>query len=428
MQVRDCASQKGGQREVFCIDPQRLWSRLMDMAEIGEIPGNGSRRLALSQDDLDGRELFLAWCTNRGFQTSFDKVGNLFVRRLGKQADALPVAIGSHLDTQPNGGRFDGVLGVLAGLEVLETLEDNGIETDAPIDVVVWMNEEGTRFAPAMMGSGVYSGSLSFPAVLTTRDAEGVSISKELEKHGYSKGLPPGFHRIGKYMELHIEQGPILEENEKVIGVVTGGQSIRWYDLTIEGEETHAGPSPMASRCDPVPALSRVIDQVFQLSTRDDFARATMGQIKTRPGSVNVVPGEVRTTIDLRHPDDAMLSRMHEQLLQCLQDIHAAFPRLELSVGCTWHSPAVTFDPGMRRVVQLSAEQRGYSAMELVSGAGHDAFNLARIVPTTMIFVPCEDGISHNEREYATPEHCAAGANVLLDVALKLACETNDAL
>lgn len=426
MQVCDYASRKGGQPEALSIDAGRLWSRLMDMAEIGEIPGNGSRRLALSQDDLDGRELFLAWCTHRGFQASFDKVGNLFVRRPGRQLDALPVAIGSHLDTQPNGGRFDGVLGVLAGLEVLETLEDEGIKTDAPVDIVVWMNEEGTRFAPAMMGSGVYSGSLALPAVLATQDADGVTVSSELAEYGYSLGLPPGCHRIGQYLELHIEQGPILEEREKVIGVVTGGQSIRWYDLTIRGTETHAGPSPMASRRDPVPALPKMIETVFQLGTVDDAARATIGQIKTRPGSVNVVPGEVCATIDLRHPNDAMLSRMHEQLLQSVKDIDAAFTRLEVSIDCNWHSPAVTFDPNLRRVVQLSADQRGYAAMELVSGAGHDAFNLARIMPTAMIFVPCEGGISHNEREYATPEHCAAGANVLLDAVLKTACEADD--
>ncbi len=426
MQISSCVSHDVGRESSLSVDLQRLWSRLMDMAEIGEIPGNGCRRLALSQDDLDGRELFLAWCENRGFRTSFDKVGNLFVRRPGTQADAMPVAVGSHLDTQPNGGRFDGVLGVLAGFEVLETLEDRGIETKAPIDVVVWTNEEGTRFAPAMMGSGVHTGALSLPTVLATSDAEGVTVSSELAKHGYSQGLPPGCQRIGRYLELHIEQGPILEEKDKVIGSVSGGQAIRWYDLSILGEETHAGPSSMASRRDPVPALSRVIDTVFNLTRMDDAARATIGRIQTHPGSVNVVPGQISASIDLRHPDDAMLSRMHDRLLQGAREVGAAFTLLDVSVECTWHSPAVAFDVDMGRVVRLSAERRGYPAMEMVSGAGHDAFNLARIVPTTMIFVPCRDGISHNEREYAAPEHCAAGANVLLDAVLHYACSTDD--
>lgn len=426
MRVYECASQEGDQPDDLSIDPHRLWSRLMDMAEIGEIPGNGCRRLALSQDDLDGRELFLAWCTNRGFQASFDKVGNLFVRRPGKNADALPIAIGSHLDTQPNGGRFDGVLGVLAGLEILETLEDRGVETTVPIDLIVWMNEEGTRFAPAMMGSGVYSGALSLPAVLATRDVKGAVVAEELAKGGYDEGMPPGYHRVERYLELHIEQGPLLEGKQKVIGNVSGGQSIRWYDLSITGEETHAGPSPMAERLDPVQALPRIIDTVFDLARTDDAARATMGQIQTYPGSINVVPGRIQASIDLRHPDDAVLSGMHESLLQSARALGTTFPRLDISVACSWHSPAVAFDPEMGRVVQRAADQRGYPVMSMVSGAGHDAFNLARIVPTTMIFVPCKDGISHNEREYAMPEHCAAGANVLLDTVLSFACRADD--
>lgn len=401
------------------VDAARLWSRLMEMARIGSIPGNGSCRLTLSQEDESGRALFRRWCAARGFSVTYDRIGNLFVRREGRDPDADPVVMGSHLDTQPTGGRFDGVLGVLGGLEVLETLADAEIVTDRPVEVAVWTNEEGARFRPAMMGSGVHCGLHSLSETYSITDRNGISVGDEIARNGYTDGAEPGTHPIGSYVELHIEQGPILEANGKVIGVVTGGQAIRWYHVTLTGEETHAGPVPMALRRDPVPMLARLIDLVQTVGTLDERARATVGVITTEPGSINVVPGAIRLTVDLRHPDEAQLDRMHQALLQGVADVSGA--RVEVEVENTWHSPTVQFDPELVGRVRASADARGYSAQHIVSGAGHDAFHLARVVPTTMIFVPCRGGISHNPREYATPEHVAAGANVLLDVVVGLA-------
>lgn len=414
-------NQKGEAVARISINSKRLWSRLMDMSEIGEIPNNGSCRLALSQDDIDGRDLFLAWCSARGFRIGFDKIGNLFVRRRGTDPDALPLTIGSHLDTQPNGGRFDGVLGVLAGLEVLETLEDFEVSTQSPVEVAVWTNEEGTRFQPAMMGSGVHCGVLALPDVLQTADADGITVAEEVAAHGYDEGVPPGFHRMARYIELHIEQGSILEAEGKIIGVVTGGQGIRWFEVRLQGEETHAGPVPMAARKDPVPAVSRVVDLVYEIGCKDTQARATIGKIETRPGSINVVPREVRLSVDLRHPDEERLTAMQRELEASMRDLSSAHPDLHTALTCIWHSPVVNFDSEMVSAVGSAAKERNYSAMKITSGAGHDAFHLAKVTPTTMIFVPSKDGISHNEREYTAPEHVAAGANVLLDTVLQFA-------
>lgn len=408
----------------YSVDGTRLWSRLMDMAEIGATANGGSHRLALSQDDEDGRELFLAWCESRGFAAVFDKIGNLFVRRDGRDPAAPPLVIGSHLDTQPMGGRFDGVLGVLAGLEVLETLEDLGIATEAPVEVAVWTNEEGARFQPAMMGSGVHCGVHSLAETLAVTDASGIPVAQELERFGYDRGIEPGSGAIGSYLELHIEQGPILEQEAKAIGVVTGGQAIRWYSVLLHGEETHAGPVPMAMRRDPVRHLAAVMDLVYRIGMADPDARATIGVIETRPGSVNVMPGQVRLSVDLRHPDEAALERMHETLAEGIAGLNTSAGGVEISLEQTWHSPVVAFDDQLIEAVHSSAAARGYAVRDMVSGAGHDAFHLAKVVPAAMIFVPCRDGISHNEREYTAPDQVQAGANVLLDVALQMAGAT----
>ena len=400
------------------VDAARLWSRLMEMARIGAIPDDGSCRLTLSPADEEGRALFRGWCAARGFSLIHDRIGNLFVRREGRDSATAPVVMGSHLDTQPTGGRFDGILGVLAGLEVLEVLADADIVTDRPVEVAVWTNEEGARFCPAMMGSGVHCGVHSLSDTYAITDKDGISVGAEIARHGYLDGAEPGRHPIGAYVELHIEQGPLLEANDKVIGIVTGGQAIRWYQVTLDGEETHAGPVPMALRRDPVPVLARVIDLVQAAGATDDCARATVGVIATEPGSVNVVPGRISLTVDLRHPDEAQLERMHQKFLRGIAALSG--DSVEVRAENTWVSPMVRFDPGLVARVRASAAARDYPAQEIVSGAGHDAFHLARIVPTTMIFVPCRGGISHNPREYATPGHVAAGANVLLDVVLGL--------
>ena len=401
------------------VDAARLWSRLMDMARIGAIPGDCSCRLTLSDADESGRLLFRRWCAARGYAVSHDRIGNLFIRRAGRDATAAPIVMGSHLDTQPTGGRFDGILGVLAGLEVLETLDDAGAVTDRPVEIAVWTNEEGARFRPAMMGSGVHCGLHDLAETWAITDKRGISVGAEVARHGYDTGAEPGRHPIAAYVELHIEQGPILQANGKTIGIVTGGQAIRWYQVTLTGEETHAGPVPMALRRDPAPVLARVLDLVAAAGATDLSARATVGVIGTEPGSINVVPGRIALTVDLRHPEETVLDRMHAAFLRGLFDLSDG--RVGVHAENSWHSPMVRFDPDLVARVAASAAARGLPAEEIVSGAGHDAFHLARIVPTTMIFVPCRDGVSHNPREYATPDHVGAGADVLLDVVRGLA-------
>ncbi|MEI2301744.1 Zn-dependent hydrolase [Ensifer sp. MJa1] len=402
----------------YGIDGDRLWARLMAIAQIGATPEGGSCRQALSDPDEAGRALFLDWCGARGYQLRKDRIGNLFLRRAGREAEASPVLIGSHLDTQPTGGRFDGVLGVLAGLEVLETLDDNAVETDRPIELCVWTNEEGCRFQPAMMGSGVACGVLEMETVLAARDHAGTTLAEEIARHGYDQEPGPSLAEAACYIELHIEQGPILEAAGKTIGVVTGGQGIRWYEISIIGEETHAGPVPMALRKDPVPVLMHVIGLVQAIGRTDEAARCTIGRIDLSPGAINVVPGQVAMTVDLRHPDEAVLDAMHRRLVEGLDVLRQRHPDIDLQGRMTWHSPVVTFDRGLIETVRASVRDRGLTFTDIVSGAGHDAFNLARRVPTTMIFVPCRDGISHNPREYAAPSDVAAGANVLLDLTL----------
>lgn len=400
------------------IDGERLWARLMATAEIGATPEGGSCRQALSDADEAGRDLFLRWCAARGYQLRRDRIGNLFLRRAGRNPEAAPVLIGSHLDTQPTGGRFDGVLGVLAGLEVLETLDDDAVETERSIDLCVWTNEEGCRFQPAMMGSGVACGVLDPETVFAARDHAGVMLADEIARHGYGDEPLPRLPEADCYIELHIEQGPILEAEAKTIGVVTGGQGIRWYEVSVLGEETHAGPVPMALRKDPVPVLMHVIALVQAIGRTDEHARCTIGKIDLSPGAINVVPGRADMTVDLRHPDEAVLASMHRRFMEGLDALRQGHREVELKGLLIWHSPVIAFDGSLIEAVRSSATLRQLTHRDIVSGAGHDAFNLARRLPTTMIFVPCAGGISHNPREYASREDVVAGANVLLDVVM----------
>ncbi len=404
------------------VDSDRLWSTIMDMAEIGPGVAGGSCRLALSDFDKEGRDLFVRWCEEAGCTVRVDKVGNMFARRPGTTPDTPAVMTGSHLDTQPTGGKFDGVLGVLAGLEVIRTLNDRGIETGAPVEVACWTNEEGSRFSPAMMGSGVYAGIFPLDEVLAKEAQDtGSTYGTDLERIGYAGDVEPGDQVPGRYFELHIEQGPILEGEEKTIGVVTGAQGQRWFEITVTGMESHAGPTPMPVRKDALVAASKIVGEVNRIGHAfPPNACATVGRLDTHPNSRNVIPGKVFMTVDFRHPVQETLDAMAMDL----KDFCAA---TQDASGCTvdlvdfWHFPPTPFDTACVDAVREGAATMGFSHRDIVSGAGHDAVHVAKLAPTGMIFIPCEDGVSHNEAENATQEDCAAGANVLLQAMLSSA-------
>lgn len=401
------------------IDGDRLWASLMEMARIGATPKGGVCRLALTDLDRQGRDLLIAWAKAIGCTATVDRVGNVFVRREGKRPDLPAVATGSHLDTQPTGGRFDGVYGVLAGLEVLRTLHDARIETDRALEVVVWTNEEGSRFSPAMMGSGAYAGVFPLDEVEGKTDVDGKRFDAELAAIGYRGEAPVGGRNIGAYFEAHIEQGPILEAEAKTIGVVTGAQGQRWYEITVVGQEAHAGPTPMKRRKDALVGAARMIDAVNRIGLdHQPSACATVGFLQNFPNSRNTIPGRVFFTVDFRHPDDARLSSMDRALKAACAEIAAA-AGLDVEIEDFWYFPPTPFAPHLVDRVREGAKAFGYPAMEIVSGAGHDAVYMARVCPTAMIFVPCADGISHNEIEDAKPADLTAGCNVLLRAMLE---------
>jgi len=406
--------------ENLTIDSQRLWDSLMTMAEIGATQKGGVCRLALTDLDKQSRDLFIEWCESAGCRVSVDAMGNIFARRPGRNDDLPPVVTGSHLDSQPTGGKFDGAYGVLAGLEVIRSLNDASVETDAPVEVAVWTNEEGSRFAPAMMGSGVFAGLFELDDIHATTDVDGVALGEELTRIGY-KGEGCGDRPVGAYFEAHIEQGPILEAEEKTIGVVTGAQGQRWYEVTLTGMEAHAGPTPMARRRDALLGASRLVDAVNRLGHEfQPDACATVGMMQVRPNSRNVIPGEVFLTIDLRHPIDDRLSAMDAALREQAAAIAEA-AKLDMAFEQILHFEATPFDPDCVDAVRNGADRFGYAHRDIVSGAGHDAVYVAKVAPSGMIFVPCEDGISHNEIENATAEDLAAGCQVLLHAMLEKA-------
>lgn len=393
----------------------------MEMAEIGATPSGGVHRLALSDEDRGARDLFRSWCDAAGLETTIDTLGNMLARRTGTEDDAAPVLIGSHLDSQPMGGRFDGTLGVLAALEVVETLNDEGVTTRHPIEVVNWTNEEGSRFSPAMVCSGVFAGVFELDYALQLADANGFTMGDELERIGYTGPHPVGGRDIRASFELHIEQGPLLELSQMSIGVVTGVQGARWYNVRIEGEATHAGPTPMGQRRDPVRGAARVLDRLFVIVREyDEEARLAVGEIHTHPGSRNTVPGHVDFTVDLRHPVDSALADLDAELRALVAEVSAEMD-VEGRVEQIWHSPTVHFEAECIDAVRAAAARLGYDHMDVFSGAGHDSVYLQRICPTAMIFVPCEGGISHAESESITSVDAEAGANVLLRATLELA-------
>ncbi len=405
------------------IDGARLWDSLMTLAQIGATPKGGVCRLALTDLDRQARDLVAQWARGAGLTVSIDAIGNVFMRRAGRNNSLSPVLTGSHIDTQPTGGKFDGNYGVLAGLEVVRTLNQHGIQTEAPIEVVFWTNEEGSRFVPVMMGSGVFAGAFTLDHAYAARDAEGLSVRDELERIGYLGSELPGARPVGAYFETHIEQGPVLEDHATTIGVVTGVLGIRWYDCTVTGMEAHAGPTPMALRRDALQVAAVLMQQVVACAHRHrPDGRGTVGMVQVHPNSRNVIPGRVKFSIDLRNASDALCDAMDA-------DIRGVAERLRRESGMPIHIepvsayPAQPFHADCIDAVAQAAERLGYSHMPVVSGAGHDAVYMARLAPTGMIFIPCKDGISHNEIEDALPEHITAGANVLLHAMLARAGE-----
>jgi N-carbamoyl-L-amino-acid hydrolase len=402
----------------LCIDGERLWTSIMAMAKIGATEKGGCNRLALTDLDREARDLFIAWCRDSGLTIRIDQMGNIFARRAGRDDAAAPVLTGSHLDTQPTGGKFDGVYGVLSGLEMVRTLNDLRYQTERPIEVVVWTNEEGSRFPPSMVASGVFAGKFSLAEAHAQTDPDGITLGDELVRIGYAGEEEVGKHPVHAYFEAHIEQGPILEAEAKTIGIVTGAQGMRWYEVTLTGAESHAGTTPMDRRRDALLGAARLIDLANRISlAKAPDARLTVGMIEAYPNSRNVIPGRAFVTIDARHPVEDTLADIDGELRAGMEAITADLG-LALEIKDVLHSSPVVFDAACVEAVRQAARATGHAARDIVSGAGHDACNIAAIAPAAMIFIPCADGISHNESERASQQDCAAGCDVLLRAVL----------
>jgi len=401
------------------INGERLWASLMDLARIGGTPKGGVRRITLTQTDREGRDLFVRWARDAALAVRWDAVGNIFARRPGTDPLAAPVVMGSHLDSQPSGGKFDGAYGVMAGLEVVRTLNDRRIATRAPIEVASWTNEEGSRFVPVMMGSGVFAGVFRADHVLAAEDTDGISAGQALKDIGYAGDAPA--HEIDAYFEAHIEQGPVLEDTRTTIGVVQGALGQRWFDVEFTGQDAHAGPTPMELRHDALIAASRLVLEVNRIAqTYPEYARGTVGYMQVKPNSRNVVPGEVRMSVDLRNADDTTLRSMADDLRTTARRL-ASDCRVDMRVREVVYFPPCRFAPDLVDSVRQCAQALDFTHRDIVSGAAHDAVYIARVAPTAMIFVPCEGGISHNELENARPEDLAAGCDVLLRAVLERA-------
>jgi beta-ureidopropionase / N-carbamoyl-L-amino-acid hydrolase len=399
------------------INSQRLWDHLMHTAQMGATPKGGIKRLTVSDEDKRVRDWFKTECESLGCKVEVDEVGNMFATRPGRRNDILPIAMGSHLDTQPTGGKFDGVLGVLGALEALRTLVDMDYQTNAPLMIANWTNEEGSRFAPAMLCSGVYAGVFTPEFAWSREDRSGIKLGDELTRIGYKGQHKAGAIKFSAMFELHIEQGPILEAEEKIIGVITGVQGMRWYEVNVTGQESHTGATPMTLRKNALLVSAKMIQAIDDIGFAHLPGVASVGLIENKPNSRNVVPGEVFFTVDLRHPDETMLDQMENAFRQNIANI-AEVSRVTFEEKCIWKSPAVKFAPELISCVRTGVAQAGFKSRDMASGAGHDAAYIARVAPTTMIFVPCLGGISHNEAESTTLEECAAGAQVLLNAVL----------
>ena len=396
------------------INGERLWQSLMDLAQIGATPKGGVKRLALTDLDRQGRDLVVSWARDAGLQVTIDQIGNVFMRRPGRNPSRAPIVAGSHIDTQPTGGKFDGNYGVLAALEVVRTLNDHAIVTEAPLEVAFWTNEEGSRFVPVMMGSGVFCGAFSLAHAYAACDSQGLTVRDELQRIGYLGTQIPGDHPIGAYFEAHIEQGPVLEDAGITIGVVPAVMGLSWYDCVVTGMEAHAGPTPMHLRKDALQVAMKIMQEVVNIGNRyPPYGRGTVGMVNVFPNSRNVIPGEVKFSVDLRNVNVELLDIMHAEILAFVEQTKS-LSGLPIHIERVSYYPPCPFHPDCVDAVRRATAQLGYSTMDVVSGAGHDAIYTARLAPSGMIFVPCKDGISHNEIEDAKPEHLEAGCNVLL--------------
>jgi N-carbamoyl-L-amino-acid hydrolase len=397
------------------IDSRRLWDMLMDTAMIGGTPKGGIKRLTLTDEDRQIRDWFKAECEALGCTVHIDTIGNMTAIRPGRDASLKPIAMGSHLDTQPTGGKFDGCLGVIGGLEVLKTLHQAGYETNHPIALVNWTDEEGSRFSPAMVGSGVYAGTFTQAHADSIKDRDGVTLGEALDAIGYRGKVAPGSLEFAAYFELHIEQGPILEEEKLPIGVVKGVQGMRWFNVSITARESHAGTTPMPYRRDALAAFAEAAVALRQIALdHGPFGLATIGIVEAKPASINIIPGQIDFTLDLRHPDAAQLQTMKVKAITVIEKA-AERHHGTATIAEFWDSPPVVFDAGCVAAVKAAADKLGLSTRDMVSGAGHDAAYTARVCPTAMIFVPCKDGLSHNEEESSTQDECANGTQVLLE-------------
>lgn len=398
------------------VNGTRLWKSLMDMATIGATDKGGNCRLALTAEDKQGRELFIQWCEEEKLSIKRDVIGNLFAVRLGENPDLPPIVMGSHLDTQPKGGKFDGIYGVLSALEAIRTLNENQISTEQNLEIAVWMNEEGARFSPAMQGSAVFIGELPLNEAYQQTDHDGISVMDALLNTQQMGDLPIQ-RAFDSYFEAHIEQGPILENNSSNIGVVTGGQAILWFDIIIQGFPLHAGTTPMHLRKDPLIGTAEILTTIETAARHIDKCLLTVGEIKIKTPSRNTIPDQITFTLDIRHPDLHQLDKFQADITKIIQMIttqrHLSFQMREI-----WRSPAIAFDDQCIELVRSAAKQQKYSITEMISGAGHDAIHLAKHCPTTMIFIPCEKGMSHNELENITQLDATQGANVLLHAVL----------
>ena len=403
------------------IDSERLWASIHETAKFGATPKGGVKRLTLGTEDKHVRDWFCTACRAAGCEVHIDALGSIFAVRPGRDPSKLPIGIGSHLDTQPTGGKYDGVLGTLAALEVIHTLNRLDIETEVPICLVNWTNEEGSRFAPAVMGSAAYAGLYSTQDILARQDIDGVTVGDALDAIRYRGSEPVGALKLGAFVEVHIEQGPLLEAESKTIGVVDRGQGVIWYDGRIVGAAAHTGTTPMNHRRDALAALSELVLSVERIAL-EYGARAvgTIGECRIAEPSRNVIAGDVRFTMECRSAEIEVLDELDRRTRKSAADI-AGRRRVEIEVEAIWRKDPTPFDPGIVDTIEAAAARLGYSRRRITSGAVHDAFNLALVMPAGMIFVPCKDGISHNELEEASQAHCTAGANVLLHTVLSLA-------